>query len=81
MILTMTLVLFFVATPVAVRMAVSMIVSVAARRFTAKVEMAIARVQNFHLDQVKDEAHHCNDEHNVTFDLRWLEKAHRRLVE
>ena len=66
---------------VVVVVAVSMIVSMAARRFTTKVEMAIARVQNFHLNQVKDEAHHCNDEHDVSLDLRWFKEAHRRLIE
>ena len=88
MILRMTLVLpivLSVTTSVAVFvtafLAVSMIVSVAARGFTAKVEVAIARVQNLHLDQVEDEAHHGNDEHDVALDLRRLKEAHGCLIE
>ena len=86
MILTVTtLALSIVAASVAVLMAVlvavSVIVSMTARRFTAKVEMALARVQNLHLDQVEDEAHHCNDEHDVALDLRRLKEAHGCLIE
>ena len=82
MILTMTtLALSIVAAPVAVLVAVSVIVSMAARRFTAKVEMALARVQNLHLYQVEDEAHYCDDEHNVALDLWRFKEAHRRLIE
>ena len=84
MILTMNaLALSIMAAPVAVlvAVAVSVIVSMAARRFTTKVEMALARVQNLHLDQVEDEAHHCNDEHDVALDLRRFKEAHCRLIE
>ena len=80
MILNMTtLALSIVAVLVAV--AVSVIVSMTARRFTTKMEMALARVQNLHLDQVEDEAHHCNDEHDVALDLRRFKEAHCRLIE
>ena len=66
MILNMTtLALSIVAASVAVLMAVAVsvivIVSMTARRFTTKVEMALARVQNLHLDQVKNETHNRND--------------------
>ena len=82
MILNMTtLALSIVAVLVAVAVSVIVIVSMAARRFTAKVEMALARVQNLHLDQVEDEAHHCNDEHDVALDLRRFKEAHCRLIE
>ena len=30
------------------------------------------RVQHPHLDQVEDEAHHCDNEHDVALDENWL---------
>lgn len=44
--------------------------------FAAQVVVSVARVQNFHLNQIENEAHHCNDEHDSAFDLRRLEEAH-----
>ena len=67
----------------AMTMVMSVVVSMAVStlRLAAKMEVAVTRVQNFHLDQVEDEAHYCNDEHDVSLYLRWFEEAHSRLIE
>ena len=65
---------------VSVTMAVTMLVIVlfvitmSVKSFT-QVEVAVARVQNLHLDQVKDQAHNSYYEHDVTEHLRRLEKS------
>mmetsp|Transcript_24399 Transcript_24399/g.32661 ORF Transcript_24399/g.32661 Transcript_24399/m.32661 type:complete len:316 (+) Transcript_24399:248-1195(+) len=70
--------------PVAVTMTVSVAVSVVVvvvavvmivLVLATKMVVAVARVQNFHLDEVEDEAHHGDDEHDVTLDLRGHEEA------
>ena len=47
----------------------------------SKVVVALSRVQDFHLDQVKNETHDSNDEHEVSFNLRRLEESHGGLTE
>ena len=55
---------------------VTMIMSAATTwKLTPKMEMAFAWVQNFHLYKVENQSHDCNDEHEITFDSGWLEKA------
>ena len=41
---------------------------------TAKMIVTLARVQNFHLDQVKYETHDGDDQHQISLDLRRLEE-------
>ena len=60
---------------VLVRMVRTVIVVVAALMLSAKVVVAIAAVQNLHLNQVKNEAHHGYNQHNIAFDLRWHEES------
>ena len=61
----------------AMRVCLVMMVAVVMVVFVLASEMvmAIARVQNFHLNEVEDETHDGNDEHDVAFDLRRLEEA------
>ena len=44
-------------------------------KLTTKMEMAFTRVENFHLDKVEYQTHDSNDEHKITFDSGWFEKA------
>ena len=48
---------------------------------SAQVVVSVARVQDFHLDEVEYEAHDRDDEHDVPLDLRWHPEAHGRLPE
>ena len=53
----------------------AVIVVVAALMLTAQVVVAVAAVQNLHLNQVEDEAHDGNDEHNIALNLRRHEES------
>ena len=56
---------------VAVAVIMSMVVMVVV---ASQVVMTIARVQDLHLNQIKEESHHCHSKHCATFDLGWLKE-------
>ena len=74
----MLMVIMAVAVSVSMRMVMivvimSMVVIVFV--LTAEVVMAITRMQDLHLNQVEDQAHDSNDEHDISLDLRRHEEA------
>ena len=44
-----------------------------------EVVVPFTRVEDFHLDEVEDETHNRNNQHQVTFDLWWHEESLGRL--
>ena len=52
---------------------VSMVVVVL--MLATQVEVTVARVQDFHLNQVENEAHDCDNEHDIALDLGWFPEA------
>lgn len=62
-----------------VMMMVTMVVVVL--MLTAQVIVSITRVQNLHLNQVEDEAHDRNNQHDIALHLRRRKEAHGGLPE
>ena len=86
-------VLVFVSVGVAVAMAMRMTVVVtmgvtvrvsvvmSSTLLSSQVVVRVTRVQNFHLNEVKDESHNCDNKHIVSLDLRRLEESHGGFTE
>ena len=78
MVVMLMVIIMAVAVSVSMRMVMivvmmSMVVIVFV--LTAEVVMAITRMQDLHLNQVEDQAHDSNDEHDISLDLRRHEEA------
>ena len=77
MIVVIVVVTHVIVMAVVVMVVVVVVMAVSIAFFATKVIVALAAVQNFHLNQVEDEGNSCNDKHIHTHNLGRLKESVR----